>query len=73
MNLIDYRHIDFEYNVIPLEPINDISRASILPICGINNELLGYNKHDWNIYNYTFNLKVFEEQYNLLTISGLPF
>ena len=42
----------------------------ILPICGMNNELLGYNKTDWNIYNYTFNLKVFEEQYNLLTISG---
>ena len=70
MNLIDYKHIDFEYNIIPLEPINDISRVSILPICGINDELLGYNKHDWNIYNYTFNLKVFEEQYNLLTISG---
>lgn len=70
MNLIDYSHIDFEYNVIPLESINDISRVGIIPLCGISNELLGYNKVDWNIFNYTFNLKVFEEQYNLLTISG---
>ena len=56
--------------VIPLEPINDISSVAILPLCGISNELLGYNKVDWNIYNYTYNLKVFEEQYNVLTISG---
>ena len=70
MNLIDYKHIDFEYQVIPLEPINDISSVAILPLCGLSNELLGYNKVDWNIYNYTYNLKVFEEQYNVLTISG---
>ena len=74
MNLTRYKHIDYEYTSIGLDKINDISKVAILPIC-IRDEIgnlqpLGYNKTEWSIYNYTFDLKVMEEQYNLLTISN---
>lgn len=68
MNLIKYRHIDFEYNNIPLLPILDASRVAIIPICDNSGNSYGYNKTQWQIYDYTFNLKLFEETYNVLTI-----
>ena len=73
MNLINYKHIDYEYTSIGLDVINDISKVAIIPLCTSTDTgepfLLGYNKTSWNIYNYTFNLKIMEERYNLLTIS----
>jgi hypothetical protein len=68
MNLIKYRHIDFEYDNVPLLPILDPSRVAIIPICDSSGNSYGYNKTDWQIYDYTFNLKLFEETYNVLTI-----
>lgn len=68
-NLINYNNIDFEYEVIELEKINDITKVAILPVC-IDNEFIGFNKPNWLIYDYMFTLKLFEEQYNLLTISN---
>lgn len=68
-NLINYNNIDFEYEVIELEKINDITKVAILPVC-IDNEFVGFNKPNWLIYDYMFTLKLFEEQYNLLTISN---
>jgi len=68
-NLINYNNIDFEYQLIELEKINDITKAAILPLC-LDNEFLGFNKPNWLIYDYMFTLKLFEEQYNLLTINN---
>jgi hypothetical protein len=68
-NLINYNNIDFEYEVIELEKINDITKVAILPVC-IDNEFVGFNKPNWLIYDYMFTLKLFEEQFNLLTISN---
>lgn len=68
-NLINYNHIDFEYKVIELEKINDIKKVAILPLC-IDNEFFGFNKSTWLVYEYNFTLKLFEEQYNVLTIKN---
>jgi hypothetical protein len=68
-NLINYNNIDFEYQLVELEKINDITKVAILPLC-LDNEFLGYNKPNWLIYDYMFTLKLFEEQYNLLTINN---
>ena len=68
-NLIDYNNIDFEYEVIELEKINDITKVAILPLC-VNDEFFGFNKPNWVIYDYKFTLKLFEEQFNLLTINN---
>ena len=68
-NLIYYKNIDFEYQLIELEKINDITKVAILPLC-INNEFFGFNKPNWLIHDYLFTLKLFEEQFNLLTINN---
>ena len=68
-NLINYNAIDFEYKVIELEKINDIQKVAILPLC-IDNEFFGFNKSTWLLYEYNFTLKLFEEQYNFLTIKN---
>jgi hypothetical protein len=72
-NLINFRHIDYEYSNVDLLEIRDISRVAIIPLCQetINNELtpISYNKIDWQLYDYQFDLKIFEEHFNLLTIS----
>ena len=68
MNLIHYRHVDFEYSNIPLLPILDVDRVAIIPICDSSGNSYGYNKTDWQIYEYSFNFKLFEETYNVLTI-----
>jgi hypothetical protein len=68
-NLINYNNIDFEYEVIELEKINDITKVAILPLCN-DNEFVGFNKPNWLIYDYMFTLKLFEEQFNLLTINN---
>jgi hypothetical protein len=70
MNLIHYRHIDFEYETFPLLEIKDPSRVAIIPICDSSGNSYGYNKTDWQIYDYTFNMKIFEEHYNVLTIEN---
>ncbi len=70
MNLIHYRHIDFEYENLPLLAIRDPSLVAIIPICDSSGNSYGYNKTDWDIYNYTFNMKIFEEHYNVLTIEN---
>jgi len=68
-DLINYNNIDFEYQIIELEKINDITKVATLPLC-IDNEFFGFNKPNWLIYDYMFTLKLFEEQFNLLTINN---
>lgn len=74
MNLLDYRHIDFENTSIDTEKYIDISQVGIIPLCSDNSldSRLpnSYNKVDWQIYEYSFDLKIMEEQYNYLTISN---
>lgn len=74
INLIDYKHIEFEYTSINTEVLDDISSVAIIPLCLPRSETIqerayGYNKIDWQIYEYSFDLKIMEEQYNYLTIS----
>ena len=75
MNLITYKHIEFEYTSINTAQITDVSKVAIFPLCLPETETsearaYGYNKNEWQVYEYQFNLKVMEEQYNYLTISN---
>ena len=33
-------------------------------------QIIGVNKPYWNIYQYNFNIYLFEEKYNILKFSG---
>ena len=57
------RNIEFELTTItpPLNP-----DAQVLNICSDDGEIIGVNKTTWDIYNYSYDLVLFEERYNIL-------
>jgi hypothetical protein len=65
INLSRFNDVQFEFNTI-IPPINLLAQS--LNICDpVSKEIIGVNKPYWNIYQYNYNLFVFEERYNILT------
>jgi Major capsid protein N-terminus/Large eukaryotic DNA virus major capsid protein len=69
INMSRFNVIEFEIVTIipPLDPL-----AQSLNICDPNTGgVIGVNKPTWRIFDYNYNLYIFEERYNMLTfISG---
>ena len=68
MNMNRFTNIEFEFTTIipPLDPY-----AQVLTICDENSgEVIGINKPTWRIYDYNFDLHVFEERINMVTFIG---
>lgn len=68
INMSRFTTIEFEINTIvpPLDPY-----AQSLTICDPESgQIIGINKPTWRIYNYNFNLVVFEERINMVTFVG---
>tara|TARA_B100001758_G_C18416996_1_gene621064 strand:+ start:17991 stop:19634 length:1644 start_codon:yes stop_codon:yes gene_type:complete len=68
INLSKYYDIQFEVNTLT-PPIDE--NASFDTICDPNtNEVIGVKKPSWKFYNYTFDMIVIEQRYNMLEISN---
>ena len=67
MNLSMFKNIELEIStIIPeIDPL-----AVVYTVCDENGNLVGINKPSWIIYDYTFNMNLFEERYNILTFIG---
>ena len=68
MNMNRFTSIQFEFTTIvpPLDPL-----AQVLTICDPESgEIIGINKPTWRIYDYNFDLVVFEERINIITFVG---
>ena len=68
MNMSKFRDIQLEFTTYspPLDPA-----AQSLTICDpLTGEIIGINKPTWRIYDYNYNLTVFEERYNIITFVG---
>lgn len=68
MNLSKFRTIEFEVSTFapPSDP-----NAETLTICDSDGNIVGVNKPVWRVYEYTYNLVVMEERYNILKfVSG---
>ena len=69
INLSKFKNIEFEITTFqpPLDP-----SAQVFVICDpITQDIIGINNPSWRIYDYNFDLTIFEERYNILTfISG---
>ena len=65
INLSKFRTIELELMtyVPPIDPIN----SSFDIICDTNGNPVGVRKSAWRLYDYNFNLTVFEERYNVLS------
>jgi hypothetical protein len=68
INASKFSTIELEFTTFypPLDP-----SANFLTICDPETQVpVGVNKPTWRIYDYNYNLTVFEERFNMLTFVG---
>jgi len=68
MNMNRFTNVQLEFTTIipPMDPY-----AQVLTICDpTTGELIGINKPTWRIYDYNFDLYLFEERINMVTFVG---
>ena len=63
-----FSNIELEFTTV-IPPVNPL--AQTLTICDPDSgEIIGINKPTWQIYDYNFNLYLFEERWNVITFVG---
>ena len=67
MNMNKYKKVQFEFNTIQ-PPINPNSSFDV--ICDPSGDIIGVRKEIWRQNTYNFDLRVFEERYNVIVITG---
>ena len=61
-------NIQFQFSTF--QPPLDAS-ANVYVVCNPNNgEVIGVNKPTWRIYDYNYDLTIFEERFNVLTFTS---
>jgi len=68
INLGKFKNIELEF--ITHTPVIDIVNSNYQIMCNDSNEPIAINKSNWRLYEYTYNLVVFEERYNILSVIG---
>ena len=68
MNVNKFKKVFFEFNTIEV-PI-DISGTNVEYICDLNGNAIGFRKTKSVLNEYNFDLRIFEERYNILIIQG---
>ena len=68
INLSQFNNIQLEFTTIT-PPLNLLAQS--LSICDPSTgQIIGVNKNSWSIYQYTYNLFLFEERINFVKFSG---
>tara|TARA_X000000950_G_scaffold289533_1_gene415010 strand:+ start:42320 stop:43948 length:1629 start_codon:yes stop_codon:yes gene_type:complete len=67
INLSKFSNVEFELTTY-IPPV-DLS-AQFFNICDDNGEVIGVNKFSWDVYEYTYDLHVLEERYNIIHFMG---
>jgi hypothetical protein len=68
MNLSRFKDINLE--VTTVTPIVSENNKNFQVICDLSGNPIGINKQNWRLYDYAFNMILFEERYNVLSIIG---
>lgn len=68
INLSKFRVVELE--VTTYIPPFDIANMSYNIICDPNGNPIGTTKSSWRLFEYNYNMKVFEERYNILSFIG---
>jgi hypothetical protein len=68
MNMNKFKKVFFEFNTIET-PI-DISGTPVEYICDLNGYAIGFRKTVAQLNEYSFDLRIFEERYNIMHIQG---
>ena len=71
MNLSKFNKIEYEFTTF--EP-SLATNVEYLQVCSRdadgNTIFVGYNKPSWQIYDYTYDLHLYEERFNVLTFTS---
>ena len=68
INLGKFKNIELEF--ITHTPAIDLVNSNYQIMCNDANEPVAVNKSNWRLYEYTYNLVLFEERYNILSVIG---
>jgi hypothetical protein len=68
MNLGKFKNVNIEITTY-VPPINSIG-ANFQVICDGNGNAVGTTKSNWKLYDYNFNMTLFEERYNIISFIG---
>ena len=63
-----FAHVSFEFNTIE-PPINPLG-STVEVICDEQQNPIGFRKNVEELKSFNYDLKIFEEKYNLLIITG---
>ena len=68
INLSKFKNIELDITtyVPPIDPIN--SRFDV--ICDGEGNAIGFRKENWRLYDYNYNMTLYEERYNVLSFMG---
>lgn len=59
-----------ELKVTTITPSKDLANSNFNLYCDEDGNPIGTNKSTWRLYNYAFNMTLFEERYNVLSFVG---
>lgn len=68
MNLSKFKNVELEITTIL--PAIDAANSAFNVLCDTDGAPIAVTKQNWRLYEYTFNMKVFEERYNVLSFIG---
>ena len=68
MNLSRFKDINLEITTITPAISEDNSKYQV--ICDTSGNPIGISKQNWRLFDYTFNMTLYEERYNVLSIIG---
>ena len=70
-NTDKYQYVTFEFNTIqPPRDENFVNGDNIDVLCDPSGAIIGLRKDLWRLNDYNFNLRVWEERYNTITIKS---
>ena len=67
INCSKFSNIELEFTTYT-PPYDE--NAQVLTICDADGTVIGINKPSWRVFNYTYDLHLFEERFNMIIFSG---
>ena len=68
VNMSKFKTVELEVNTYT--PPIDLINSGFDVICDIDGNPIGVRKQNWRLFEYNYNMTLFEERYNVLTIIG---
>ena len=68
INMSKFKNIEFEISTF-IPPIDQV-KSSFDVICDLCGNPIGIRKSNWQLFEYNYNMTVFEERYNILSFIG---